>query len=885
MQPPIPTTRWPLTLARAVGPILRMRSPRFAHDYGTEIAASLASLLAVERQRAGRLAMLVLWMRALGDAWRAAHRARRMDAAVAGSRRPLGDLRSDFRGAWRSIRRTPAFSLTVVLTLASGLGLASAVFAFTDGYLFRPIAFADPQELFLVRAPDHRREFLRASEAEALRTSPVGHYGFVKGGDSPVGFAMFELGGRQVPVLIGGISERFGEVTRVKLALGRYFTSEDHRAGESVPIWLTHSFFMRELGGNPDVLGRRYVARVGAKSVTIEVVGVTDPAVTTFNTNFGANNMLEAGFAPALPWKPDSGKYITFSTPIVRLPPDVSRERAEAEIAAALQAIRPGPNGTQRRVRLDSWQEEQGKAGRATARLLMIGAGLAMALVMVNLVHLLLTRGVARSAEIATRAALGASRWRLTRLFLVESLMYGATGVAAGLALARWLTLTLAENLPTRGTDAGTLALVSMQFDFRVVVFAIVVGLGVAVMGGLWPAWRATRMRLVPSTRTPGGSGTRVSSRLSRSLLASEVAVSTVVLTGAVFAGIGIWRFLNQPLGFDLTDRFGVAFPAVAGASAEGVDWVGVREAVRRVDGVRAASAVFESSRDSVRLGDQILERNAAAALELGADGIAALGLRLLAGRAPTKAESSAVAPVALVDERFVRTHWPGQPVVGQRVSVGDTTYDVIGVIANPRFSLLRETPPVVVVPAGPRLERKGMTIWAPGLSERDLTERLTPVMSSLAPGFRANVSARSFDRLFDDDTGNVRFQRPIVLALGLFAFSVAAIGLYGVVRYLVEQRSRDFSVQIALGARPSDIWTAVARQSLRPAVVGLVLGLMGAWTLSGLMRATMFGWESSAPLSMAAVTALILMVAIVAVIAPARRVLRLDPSVTLRAD
>ena len=181
MQSPMPTPRWPLTLARAVGPILRMRSPRFAHDYGTEIAASLASLLAVERQRAGRLAMLVLWIRALGDAWRAAHRARRMDAASAGSRRPLGDMRGDVRGAWRSIRRTPSFSFTVVLTLASGLGLASAVFAFADGYLFRPIPFGDPHELYLVRAPDQRREFLRASEAEALRASPVGRYGFVDG--------------------------------------------------------------------------------------------------------------------------------------------------------------------------------------------------------------------------------------------------------------------------------------------------------------------------------------------------------------------------------------------------------------------------------------------------------------------------------------------------------------------------------------------------------------------------------------------------------------------------------------------------------------------------------------------------------------------------------
>ncbi len=402
----------------------------------------------------------------------------------------------------------------------------------------------------------------------------------------------------------------------MKLAFGRYFTPDDHRVRETVPVWLTHRFFMRELGGRPDILGSRYVARLGAKAVTIEVVGVTDPAVTTFDTNFGANNQLAAGFAPALRREPDSGRFITLSTPIVRLPADVPRERAEAEIAAALQAIRPGPDGAPRRVRLDSWQAEQGKAGRATARLLMIGAALALALVLVNLVHLLLTRGVARSAEIATRAALGASRWRLIRLFLVESLMYGAAGITAGLMLARWLTLTLAENLPTSGTDSGTLALVSMEFDYRVVAFAIASGLAVAVIGGLWPAWRAGRVRLMTSAQAPGGTGTRMSSRLSRALLASEVAVSTVVLTGAVFAGIGIWRFLNQPLGMDLVDRFGVAFPAVADASTEGVDWVGVREAVRRVEGVRAASAVFESSRDRVRLGDQVLERDAAAVLD-----------------------------------------------------------------------------------------------------------------------------------------------------------------------------------------------------------------------------------------------------------------------------
>jgi putative ABC transport system permease protein len=886
MRPPNPTSLWSRRLARAVDPILRFRSPGFAHEYGAEIAASLATLLAWERQRAGRLAMLVLWMRALGDAWRAAQRARRMDVASGGPRWPLHDLGADVRRAGRAIRRTPAFSLTVVLTLASGLGLASAIFAFADGYLLRPMPFGDPHELFLVRAPDQRREYLRASEADALRAGLAGRYGFVSGtGSSAVGFAMLELGGRRVPVLIGGISEGFGEVTRVKLAFGRYFTPDEHRLRDVIPIWLTYRFFQREFGGSADILGRRLVARAGTRAMTIEVVGVTDPSVTTFDTAFGANNELEAGFAPALPREPDSGRFVTLATPIVRLPRGVSRERAETEIAAALQAIAPRSDGAPRRARLDSWQEEHGKAGRPTARLLITGAALALGLVLVNLVHLLLTRGVARSAEIATRAALGASRWRLSRLFLVESLLYAAGGIAAGLALARWLTLTLAGNLPTRGTDAGTLALVPMQFDHRVVTFAIVMGLAVAIIGGLWPAWRASRVRLVPSTHAPGGPGARVSSKMSRALLASEVAVSTVVLTGAVFAGIGIWRFLNQPLGLDLADRFGVAFPAEVDAREDGVDWIAMRDAVRDVEGVRAASAVFESSRDRVRIGDQTLDRNAAGVLELGIDGAQAIGFQILAGRMPTAAESIAVAPVALVDERFVRTYWPDRSAVGQRLAVGDAVHDVIGVIATPKFSLLKETPPLVVVPAAPRPQRTGMTVWAPGVSERELTDRLIPVVSALAPGFRPRVSARTFDRLFDDDIANVRFQRPIVLVLGLFAFSVAGIGLFGVVAYLVEQRTRDFGVLLALGAKPSDICVALARQCLRPAAIGLVLGLTGALALSGVMRAGMFGWESSAPLSMTAVSVLMLVVAIVAVIAPARRVLRIDPSVTLRAE
>ena len=873
----------PSSLAAAVALVIRLAPASFHATYAAEISRAMEAALVVERQRAGRWAMVALWMRGLWDALCTVGREHRLARASRG--RLFGDLGGDLRGAWRAARRAPGVSLTIVLTLAFGIGVAAAIFAFADGYLVRPLPYGNPEELYLVRAPDARGEALRASEAEALRTSPVGRYGFVEGARSaPVSFAILHLDDRDVRLHLSGVDEGFRAVTRVALALGRDFTPDDHRGVEPVPVWLAHRFWRREFGGARDVLGRRFNVSAGERRLQIEIVGVTDPAVTTFSATFGANRMLPDGFAPPVPREPDSGRYVTLATPIVRLPAGTSRERVEAEIAAALGRIRSGANGAVRRIRLDLLQDEHVKAGRPTAVLLLTGAVLALALVTVNLVHLLLTRGVARAWEIATRAALGASRWRLARLCLVESLMHGAVGAAAGMMLARWLTHSLAANIPTRGTDTGTLALVTMTFDSRVVTFAMASAVIVALVGGVWPAWRATRMPLVAAARTEAGAGPRVAARLSRLMLTSEVAISTVVLIGAGFAGIGIWRFLNQPLGYDMADRYGVAFPARPGRPAGAPDWPAVRRAVAGVTGVKAASAVWEAVRDQVRVGDRLLDSRAAFPIAVGPTGIEAMGLHLLAGRTITATEAESLAPVALVDDRFARIAWPDASPLGRRVEVAGVAHEVIGVVQHPRFSLARDTPPVLYVPGQESQERKGMTVWAPGLTEAELTDRIGAVLQTLAPGYQASVSARSFERAFDDDIANVRFQRPIVLVLGAFAFTVAGIGLFGLVAYLVEQRRRDFGIQLALGARPAHIWRELARQSLWPSALGLTIGIAGASALAGVMRAGMFGWESSLPLSIALVCLLVLLVAVLAVVGPARRAVRIDPAVTLRS-
>ncbi|HET9369423.1 MAG TPA: FtsX-like permease family protein, partial [Vicinamibacterales bacterium] len=251
----------------------------------------------------------------------------------------------------------------------------------------------------------------------------------------------------------------------------------------------------------------------------------------------------------------------------------------------------------------------------------------------------------------------------------------------------------------------------------------------------------------------------------------------------------------------------------------------------------------------------------------------------------PDDHELRAVARVAVVDQRFAARAWPSAAAVGARVQVGDVFHDVVGVVASPRYSLIRETPPVIFVPAPPVDERASVTVFAPRLSADDLQRRFDVVMSHAAPGLSANVREQTFERQFDDELANARFQEPIIVVLGLFAFTVAGVGLFGVIAYLVEQRTRDFGIRLALGARAGDIRRALLGESLWPAGIGLSLGLGAAWALQGVMRATMFGWESSGPLAAIAVGGLVIGVACLAVAGPARRVLRIDPSITLRSE
>jgi ABC-type antimicrobial peptide transport system permease subunit len=214
-----------------------------------------------------------------------------------------------------------------------------------------------------------------------------------------------------------------------------------------------------------------------------------------------------------------------------------------------------------------------------------------------------------------------------------------------------------------------------------------------------------------------------------------------------------------------------------------------------------------------------------------------------------------------------------------------DVLRTVIGVVSHQRASLAEEIAGVVYLPRAGVDGRTSFDVWAPELSADELASRLSGPLTALAPNSLLTARALTFAREFDDELSEVRIQRPVIIVLGLFAFTLAGVGLFGLVAYLVERRTRDFAICLALGARAADIWRDVVRQSAMPALIGIAIGVGVSWTLEGIAEATMFGWESSGALAMAVVGGALLVVAVLAAAGPARRVLRIDPTTALRAE
>jgi predicted permease len=787
----------------------------------------------------------------------------------------------DLRFILRNWRARPGFFAATVLTLTLGVALAGAVFAFADGYLFRPLPFPSADQLYRVSNPDARPSLLLASETVALRRSVVAGFGFVEWGPSDRLLGELIVGDRTLEANAYEVSEGFRSTIRLPLVAGRDFSAGDHREGQTIPVWLAHRFWVREFGGDRAVLNRTFrLEHLSGAVFDLQVVGILAPEVASFDLNNVPPDLVVAGLPPAR-LGPNS-----LSSPIVRLPDGMSREQGETRIAEVLQAIAPAADGRPRTVRLRSLREAQVAGGRPTALTFFTGAMLVVLLAAVNLVHLLLVRGVSRSPEMATRAALGASRWRIVRLFVLESLSLGVVGIWGGLLLAWWLAGVIEAQVPQFPTSGRNLALVPMLFAWRAVGFAAGVGLVVAIAAGGWPAWRALRQPLPWITRRTKGSVEAVPARTSRTILACELGLATVVLAGTVFIGIGIWQYLNQPLGFDYADRFAITFRSSEPRRLLPREVAEALRAVREIPGVMSAGLYNATNVRGVEVPGRAIDPGSVAAYGAGEGHFESWNLRIRTGRRFTEAEYEDGSAVAVVDQQFASLMWPGGNALGQSVRVGDgPSRHVVGVVETPRWSLARELKPAVYVPIDQPPASGWLVAWIPKGTVAAVGDRIAAAIREAAPVADVRTTAVTMDTLFLREIGEARFQTPFMIVLGLLALALAAVGVFGVVSYIVERRTREFGIRLALGARPRDVWRGVTRQGVVPAIVGLAMGVAGARALEQIVRASVFGWQSSGLWAVSIVAVLLFAVAVAAAVAPARRAMRIDPAATLRME
>lgn len=864
-------------LATLVGRVVRLGPPAFRDRYAPEIVQTMTEALDDERRRHGWMAMATLGVRGVVDALRAVRRERKLAAGQAGGG-PLSDWRGDLRYVWRSWRRQPAFSVTLVLMLALSLGLAAAIFSFADGYLFRQLPFAGADRVYFVRDPDSQIGMLKASDTVALRTV-AGDLGFVEWGvGGPPG--QLHIGDRTVDPLIYEVSRGFRTVAPLPLVRGRDFSDDEHQAGASpVAAWLSYRFWRREFGGDEAVVGRTFPIGNNRMVSELRVVGILGPTVASFDLNNPPPDIVVPELGPT-PVGPNF-----YSSPMVRLSDGQSAEQGGARIAAALQSVAPGTDRP-RSVRLRAVRESQVAGGRPTARVFFAGALLVLALAAINLVHLLLTRAVSRDAEVATRRALGATNWRIARLFLVESVVLGVAGIGLGV-LAGWgMSAVISASVPTFPTSGRNLALVPMQFDGRVIAFAAGLGLLVALAGAAWPAWRAVRGSLTPSARSASGVVASVPRRVSRSILAAQLAVATVVMIGTLFIGVGIWRYLHPDLGFDYVDRYRVTIEPAAPRAPNAVEVSAALDALRQTPGVRAAGTFDRTTvRETVDIPGHAIDPKSLSAAAVSPGYFEAWQLRLTAGRWFEAREFVAAPDVAVVNDVLARTVWPGVDPIGQDVRVGGISRRVVGVIQAKRRWLTQPLHPEILLPFPTAGGDWSLVAWLPGTATAEPRSRLADAVRSIVPGGRVGVVAVTFNDLFLREVGEAQFQAPIIAAFGTLAFVLAGIGIFGLVSYLVAQRLREYGIRLALGARPRDIWRSVMTESVLPAAVGLMVGIPAALALESVVQASVFGWKSSGPLAAAVVAIVLFAAAAAAAIPPARRAMRVDPVQVLRAE
>ncbi|MGH7574030.1 MAG: ADOP family duplicated permease [Longimicrobiales bacterium] len=819
----------------------------------------------------------------------------------------LDGLRQDLAYAIRSLRRAPGVTTGIVITLALGLGVNMAMFSFLDVVFLRPPAgVREPGEVRRVWT-----EIQFRSGAQFWSGFSYPQYAAVRsalGGRVSTTLYLspsdmwLRHEGRELEASTSYTAANYFGLLGVRPVLGRFFTAEEDRlgAGASVAV-VSQAFWQRQLGGDPSVLG----GEVLIASRPYAIIGVAGERFT--GVELDATDIwlpLGSGRAGATPW------WTTHSANgfqiVLRPPADMEDAAVTERVANGLrspEALRR-PADTATVVRLGSIIRAQGPGDKdQEVRIATRLAGVTIIVLLIagaNVINLLLARAVRRRRETAVRLAMGISRSRLARLILTETVLLALLATAAGVLAAYWGGALLRGLLlpGVQWADSAT------PMHWRVIALALATGIGAGLVAGLLPAIQAVKTELTGALKAGAADGHARRSRVRSALVIAQAALSVVLLVGAGLLVSSLANVRALRTGFD-TRRIvlgGVSFETpdsardarLPQAFAGMVDRLrgapGVEEiALAKVAPTRGFSTIdYHPDVDTTQYPKPFATYNV-----VSPEFFAATGTRVLRGEDFPR-RVGAMPTVAIVNEAMARAQWPGMDVLGRclRFASDGPCYGIIGVVETALFGELLEDPhPQFYLPADNPPAEAGR--WYPSLASllvkampgaRDAAiAEVQRVLGETFPGGRTSIS--TMERLLEPEYRPWRLGATLFTAFGLLALIVAAVGIYGTVSYAVAQRTHEFGIRAALGARASDILRHVIGGSLRTVTIGVAAGIVLAIAGGRLVAALLYGIEPGEPRVMLGVATALLVIAALAAFGPARRAARADPAAALRAE
>lgn len=804
-------------------------------------------------------------------------------------------LLEDVRFAGRMMRRTPLFTAAVVLTVALAIAANTSIFSFVNAELLRPLPFHEPSRLLQVAEKNDKLNLpiFGASVLNFLSWREQ-QYSFRE--IAAVGFNTYTLAGAGNPEQLYGnlISPALMRVLGLSPVAGRTFTDDEEKPGATPVAMISQGLWKRRFGQDRSLFGKT----ISLNGQATTIIGIAPAALS-----------LISAAEVYTPLTIDPARELRLNHVLIvfgRLKEGVSVERAQAEMdAISFHMDQVYPEMRDWGVHLFTMKETFVSADLKTALLVLLCAVLFVLLIAcANIANLLLSRAVARQQEMAVRTAAGASRLRLIRQLLIESVTLASAGGVAGFAGAFWAVRALNRTLPP-----NTLAVPEVHVDATVLLFAAAATVLTGFLFGLAPAWRMSKLDISNVLKQAGRSMSGgVRARLRNGLVAAELALATILLIGAGLLIRTLGNLEHAHLGFEPRSliTFQLALPTAKYPLKAGMPqfYHALLDSIRATPSVHAAAVssgvplgAGSYTTSPVIAQGSVLPPGTPAAIDwriVSDSYFNTLSIPLLRGRAFTNADGPDSPPVAIVSQEAAKKLWGGSDPIGRTfyraADPNKTAFTVVGVVGDVRNTALNQQSPALYYPLAWRVGAAGPTVVV-----MDIVARADGAPEELLPALRQKVreldpdlpmaNIRTMEDWVSNSAAQPRLNARLLTLFAAMALVIAAIGIYAVLAYSVTQRTQEIGLRIALGAQPGRVVRLVVGEGMKVGLVGIVIGLVGAAVAAKALSTLVYGVPVRDPATFAGVALALVTIALAACFIPARRAAKVDPMVALRYE